>query len=309
MGARERRVDVRLEIDDAGEVRSVCDPDDFWQQLRISRVVVAYGASRNLSSRTESGYENLSADVRRMISMFDPLSQLASAEVLIRETAATEVVARLFQKMVAEVFGTELRVEMDQGKVRFIVTDCDRVEAIDLPDGFRASAAWMADLCAIWAAKAPDLAQNGNPADIQAIVMLDEIDLHLHPALQRSLVPRLRTAMPKVQWIVTTHSPLVLGNFDSNEVIALDRAHAGNVRVLDRQILGFSADQIYEWLMGTEPTGEAIEEAIEEEIERSDAHGLPDDIAQLLTVSPKIGEAEAKEKIGKLKNAIERLSK
>ena len=299
-----RRVTVKIDIDTDGAVRAYCDPDDFWQQLRASRVVVAYGASRNLSSRPESGSENLSADVRRVLTLFDPLTQLASAEVLLRETASNESVLPLFRNLIEQVFGGELTVDTDGPGLRFRVTGVDDVEAMDLPDGFRASAAWMADLCAAWAAKAPELAKSGNPADIQAIVLIDEIDLHLHPALQRSLVPKLRAALPYVQWIVSTHSPLVLGSFDSKEIIVLDRAQPGNVRELDRQILGFSADQIYAWLMGTEPNGAAIEEILEKE----DAENPSSDtVAELLTVSPTLSEAEAKAKIRDMKDAIKRL--
>ena len=100
--------------------------------------------------------------------------------------------------------------------------------------------------------------------------------------------------MPKVQWIVTTHSPLVLGNFDSNEIIALDQDQQGNIRPLDRQILGFSSDQIYQWLMGTPPTGEAIEQVLEKD-------DGDDEIAELLDMSPKVSESDAKARVGKLK--------
>jgi len=298
------RMEVVVTISDEGNLSCRCDPPDVWQRLR-GGVVAAYGATRNLTSRLESGYENLSADVRRMITMFDPLSQLSSAVVRIRRESANGTVVRLFVNLVGQIFGEELKVDMDAGSMRFTVSGCDRVEAIDLPDGFRASAAWMADLCAIWAAKYPEKARSGDPSEMHGIVLIDEIDLHLHPALQRSLVPKLRAVLPKVQWIVTTHSPLVLANFDSNEIIALDRSREDNVRTLDRQILGFTSDQIYQWLMGTTPTGEAIEK----ELERNEATGEPsdDEVAALLTMSPTVGESEAKEKVHSLKSTIERL--
>jgi predicted MPP superfamily phosphohydrolase len=295
---------LQLDIDDNRIVSSGALPSQEWQELR-SRVIVAYGATRNLSPRIDPEYESLSSDVQRMITMFDPLSQLASAEVLLKQQAATGPFLPLFQSVLREVFEADLQVETGPDAVRFTVVGKDRVEAIDLPDGFRASVAWMADLCACWCEKAPGLAASANPADIHAIVLLDEIDLHLHPALQRKLVPKLRTAMPRVQWIVTTHSPLVLANFDSNEIIALDRDCEGNIRPLDRQIMGFSSDQIYQWLMGTPPTGEAIEEILE----KNETSGKPtdDEVAELLEISPKVSELEARERVEKLKDAIAQL--
>jgi predicted ATP-binding protein involved in virulence len=165
----------------------------------------------------------------------------------------------------------------------------------------------MADLCAIWCEKAPELAANGDPADIQAIVLLDEIDLHLHPSLQRELVPRLRKTFPKVQWIVTTHSPLVLANFDKNEIIALDRDVEGGVRELDRQILGFTSDEVYSWLMGTQPTGAALEE----EIRQSDG-GVgrsAEELASLMQESPGTNEAEAQKQVSEFKEILKSLKR
>ena len=288
-----------LRIDANGETQATSDPIGFWKAP--SRFLLAsYGASRNLSSRPESGYESMSADVRRQITLFDPLSQLTAAEVLLRKASGDAVFLGLFQKIIDDVFAGELQATTDATGLRFAVSQRESMEAIDLPDGYRSSAAWLADLCAIWCEKAPEIAAKGNPADMQAMVLIDEIDLHLHPSLQRKLVPQLRDLMPKVQWIVTTHSPLVLANFDSNEIIALDQDVEGNIRPLDRQILGFSSDQIYQWLMGTSPTGEAIEQVLEKD--EGD-----DEIAELLDMSPKVTEADAKARVQKLKGTIARL--
>jgi len=290
----------RIEIGADGEVQIHSDAPNLRSQ-----VLASYGATRNLTSRVDSGYEHLSADVRRQITLFDPLSQLANAEVLLKGQSVESPVMKLFRNLAAQIFDTELRIEGEGADLRFVVGQKDRVEAMDLPDGFRASAAWLADLCAIWADKAPEIAANGNPGDIEGIVLIDEIDLHLHPSLQRSLVPRLRTALPKVQWVVSTHSPLVLSNFDSNEIIALDRDLEGNIRPLDRQIMGFSTDQIYEWLMDTSPHGEAMEQVLEENEQSGDPSD--DEVAELLRVSPVISDEEAREKVKDLKGVIERL--
>lgn len=61
------------------------------------------------------------------------------------------------------------------------------------------------------------------------IVLIDEIELHLHPTLQQEVLQRLRKTFPKIQFIVTTHSPLVVSNFKSdknNKIISLE--HDGN---------------------------------------------------------------------------------
>lgn len=52
---------------------------------------------------------------------------------------------------------------------------------------------------------------------VKGVVVIDEIDLHLHPSLQQDVLLRLRKVFPNVQFIVTTHSPLVIMNVPTHE--------------------------------------------------------------------------------------------
>ena len=120
--------------------------------------------------------------------------------------------------------------------------------------------------------------------------MLEEIDLHLYPELQRSIVPRLRLALPEVQWIVTTHSPLVLSGFDKAEIMPIEMKPGQGIAVgkpLDRQILGYTADEVYREVMHVKPRSEALD------INFSDS---PEDRTRknlILAQSPSTSESEA----------------
>lgn len=48
----------------------------------------------------------------------------------------------------------------------------------------------------------------------EGVVLIDEIELHLHPTIAMEILPRLQRAFPRLQFIVSTHSPLVITNFD-----------------------------------------------------------------------------------------------
>jgi predicted ATP-binding protein involved in virulence len=62
-----------------------------------------------------------------------------------------------------------------------------------------------------------------NPLAEPAIVLVDEIDLHLHPEWQRKIVSFLRGKFPKTQFIVTAHSPLVIQSADDINVVVLQK--------------------------------------------------------------------------------------
>ena len=55
-----------------------------------------------------------------------------------------------------------------------------------------------------------DLSKCAKLDEISGIAVIDEVDLHLHPKMQKEVLPRLMHMLPKVQFIITTHSPLLL---------------------------------------------------------------------------------------------------
>ncbi|MBL8228069.1 MAG: AAA family ATPase [Bryobacterales bacterium] len=271
--------------------------------LPNSTVLVGYGATRNIGGQPDMQLENLSPHVRRVAGLFFPLSQPAAADILISSRRRNKAVVPLFRNTLQAIFGPELVFIEAEDSMRFEVMGKDRVDAADLPDGFRSSVAWIADLCATWCDVNPEAASTAEPKDIQAIVLIDEVDLHLHPSLQRQLVPRLRKALPNIQWIVTTHSPLILSSFDSAEIIALDRDEPTGVRFLDRQIMGFSPNDIYGWLMGTPVSSVAMEEKLRN---AGADPGKQREAAELLEASPFKNGAEAKAGVADLLKRLER---
>ena len=76
---------------------------------------------------------------------------------------------------------------------------------------------------------------------LRGIVIIDEIEKHLHPKLQLKVLKCLRTHFPKVQFIVTTHSPLVISSADDVPTVFLEEGHIGEKKNLD----GWLAENIY----------------------------------------------------------------
>ena len=90
-----------------------------------------------------------------------------------------------------------------------------------LSEGFRSTFVWILDLILSLSKSGIALCHAHRAA---AIVLLDEIDVHLHPRWQRMIFSALRRQFPKFQFIVTTHSPFVVQALDLRDVISL----AGN---------------------------------------------------------------------------------
>lgn len=61
-----------------------------------------------------------------------------------------------------------------------------------------------------------------NPLHGDGVVLIDEVDMHLHPTWQRSIIERLTSTFPNCQFILTTHSPLVISDYKNVLVYSLD---------------------------------------------------------------------------------------
>lgn len=89
-----------------------------------------------------------------------------------------------------------------------------------MSQGYQSSIAWIADLVGQVLLEA----QLGVPPEhMEGLVLIDEIDLHLHPRWQVGLIEALKDIFPKLQFVVTTHSPLVITGCEPDEVIRLER--------------------------------------------------------------------------------------
>jgi predicted ATP-binding protein involved in virulence len=86
--------------------------------------------------------------------------------------------------------------------------------------GYRTVIAWMVDLSARMIRDYPD---SENPLAEPAVVLVDEIDLHLHPKWQRTIMNFLTERFPNVQFIVTAHSPLVVQAAGNANLVLLRR--------------------------------------------------------------------------------------
>ena len=112
----------------------------------------------------------------------------------------------------------------------------------DLSDGYRAYIGWVGDmlfhLC-MGAVSGTKL------VDTRGLVLLDEIDLHLHPEWQRVVLPTLSRALPNMQFVVTTHSPLVVGSLQAENLYSLvEEEGATVIKRLPEQVQGRSSEQI-----------------------------------------------------------------
>ena len=171
---------------------------------------VGYGASRRVEKlgRIDEGGRRASSFVRagRITSLFeDTYSLVPLSHWLPRYQAGNRGRFVQARSLVNHLLGRgryQLTDEMAQGEYIFKYRNA-RVPFPALSDGYRALIGWIGDLLYHICETCP---RGKKLVENQGIVMIDEVDLHIHPEWQMQLLPRLAKHLPKIQFIVTSHS-------------------------------------------------------------------------------------------------------
>jgi hypothetical protein len=231
--------------------RAVHAPVWFVAGYGVARVLPDTSLTPDLSKRS----------IERLKPLFDHRAQLASVgfanhfrkrDVELGERVGTR--ARRFGKVLNHILkvggedlmpgvrGLELRGYGGATTAADLI-DADRFKTMmgnvettiagaALSHGFQSTFAWIADLVGhILLESDADLP----PKEMEGLVLIDEVDLYLHPRWQASFLRALRKVFPALQFVVTTHSPVVLAGLRPDEIVRLGvDAVTGDVRQVVR---------------------------------------------------------------------------
>ncbi|MGM9319379.1 AAA family ATPase [Deinococcus aquaticus] len=188
--------------------------------------VVGYGASRRLATaddhiplRPSKSSTSIRADaVATLFSNDDTLYPL-SAWMMQLDYQGKNL--NVFKQALDHLLpgATFSRIDRQSGLVLFQTPDGE-VPLERLSDGYQNVAAWCGDLLRRITETFPDRKQ---PLNARGLLLIDEIDLHLHPQWQRKLIDFVGTQLPNFQIVCTTHSPITAQQVGPGELIVMRR--------------------------------------------------------------------------------------
>lgn len=225
----------------------------------VNLIIYCYGTSRRTSSTnlsegvTSSALDNLVNDKTELLNTEEWLLQ---TDYAIKN--GSENAKKVF-KNIEEIF-LKSHILPDIRSIRFKTTEQLKsfveVETVygwvrlsALGYGYQITIAWLADLAKRMFDRYPDL---DNPLHGPAIVLVDEIDLHLHPEWQRKIIKYLSDLFPNTQFIVTAHSPLIVQSAENVNLIMLekdDETGSINIRQQFGSFQGWTVEEILRELM------------------------------------------------------------
>jgi uncharacterized protein (TIGR02646 family) len=200
--------------------------------------VLAYGARRHFSDNAGA----LTRPVHFIRNLLDPDRPLPSPGPWLQQISENEetfgAVARALREVLALDVSDELLID-DSGRPSVRVLGRP-VPVERLSEGYRTLFSLAVDIMRNLLRSWPDLER------ARAVVLIDEIETHLHPRWKMRVVSSFRRAFPGVQFIVTTHDPLCLRGMDDGEVEVIERDAEGRAYRLDDlpSVRGMRAEQL-----------------------------------------------------------------
>jgi predicted ATPase len=205
--------------------------------------VCGYGSSRSQPADTGHQRYNIFEAVQ---SLFSHEVNLQNPELILRRQKP-RVMKSLQEKLQSILMLDEEDYKIYVGKTGLnIVGPWGDVNFNKLSDGYRSTTIWILDFLG-WLIYAGRLNDNH---EIGGILIIDELEQHLHPRWQRNIVELLRRQFPKTQIIASTHTPLLaagVADIDESCLLKLERDENNEIKIVtidQSEIAGKRADQI-----------------------------------------------------------------
>ncbi|MGL4385911.1 MAG: AAA family ATPase [Snodgrassella alvi] len=147
----------------------------------------------------------------------------------------------------------QLSIEFYYKNQRFLIHQLDKE-----PYGFQQLSSGFSSILAVYAELLTKIRlRDLTPDELKGIVLIDEIDAHLHPSLQRKIFSFLTHAFPNIQFIIATHSPFVVSSVDNAVIFVLSTLQAVN-----ENLFMYSYEAILEGLFNILPSPEMLSDKI-----------------------------------------------
>lgn len=228
----------------------------------ILPIISYYGTGRLWAQKKEKkGSDNL-VQFSRLSGYIDALAAESNEKLMLKwfekmtiqqaqrgkispELAAVEKAVSLCFSGITEAAEVTAQFNLDTHNLDILYTERSgekkRIPMKNLSDGYKNTIGMIADIAYRMAVLNPQLLDRVL-TETPGIVLIDEVDLHLHPRWQQRILGDLQMLFPNVQFIVSTHAPLVISSVKKENLIVLD--NCGQTAPLPSEVYGKDANYI-----------------------------------------------------------------
>lgn len=260
----------RTNYGDAANIKNIAS--DLQNSVRngdanvILPIISYYGTGRLWAQKHESsqktidnrlqGYTDclsVESNEKLMLKWFEKMTyiQLQDGTVIPELKAVKSAIADSYMESGADVNDVQVTFNVKSHQLEITYIDennnYQRHPFHELSDGYRNTLSLIADIAYRMAVLNPQFLGDVTKKT-PGIVLIDEVDLHLHPIWQKRILKTLKNVFPLVQFIVTTHSPSIISSAKADELLILD---GDSCRNFEYEVYGKDSNSVLTEIMET----------------------------------------------------------
>ncbi|MDM8552699.1 AAA family ATPase [Desulfobacterales bacterium HSG2] len=224
---------LKFQIDEDDTITCIESGDKDWPALKSQLLLIGYGVSRNVKLEEPHPYK----DIETIATLFGEnsyLKHIGASETFKCVNEHFDEIQRLINDVLDKADDKhKISLEAYNPDGFYFSTPSSPDELIPteaLSEGFKSTFVWLLDMIVRMVKADRDIE---DLSEMRGIILLDEVDLHLHPTWQRRILPSLEKTFPNIQFIATTHSPFVAQSAERLIELELDET-SNQVKVADK---------------------------------------------------------------------------
>lgn len=237
----------------------------LWAQKRKKQ---EKGSTKDRFNRLQGYTDCLSAESNEkfMLDWFEKMTyvKLQEEKDVPELRAVLDAIEQCFVESGTDVSDVKVQFSVKSGQLEITYKDkngnAEKHPFHELSAGYRNMLSLVADIAYRMALLNPQLLDEVTQKT-EGIVLIDEIDLHLHPIWQKKILNTLRTIFPCVQFIVTTHAPSIISSAKREELLILNDEHCYSS---DFEVYGKDVNSVLSEIMGTPERPDEIAQMFDE---------------------------------------------
>ncbi len=249
---------------------SMFQSNNKMQNMKFDFAVFAYSGNRNVQSRQLSGIIELTNNpfenslsfqnstnpqlIVQWIANTITKVALAKAKNNMQRAEKLEGNIKKITDVIAQISGYEIEFELEDTPLNVVLKIGGKSIEFDvLPDGLKSIISWVADL--LMRMDRIEWVDDRDIFEREFILLLDEVDIHLHPSWQRKILPVIQNLFVNAQIFVSTHSPFVVASVDSATIYKLEvNDGVSKLAGIEKAKAGFSYGYVLEEVFGVGET-------------------------------------------------------
>ena len=188
---------------------------------------------------------------------------------------------------------SDMHIRPIKGKIYYYLTDGRVTDTENLSDGLRRLVNIALNLGFRCMLLNKGIYREEACAKTDGTVLIDEIDLHLHPTLQSIVVKGLQHAFPRIQFIITSHAPMIMTSIpsdDQNKIIKLEYDSLKGYTAFETKLFGMDASTIIETELNLPSREATVQLKLDEIFNLIDAEKLNEAKVKLLKMQIDFGD-------------------